>query len=286
MNINKLPREIINKIIYYIDNDIDIINFLKCNKKTYSSYYLSLYKINKSNLKNIIILTKEYYEFKNINKKEYPNIKSYMYNNSLNPFKKSNYVFICKIYLDELIECNFLPKKGVIKIYLGINKIYDIYPTQIIYLKDYEKQKINDKIQKKINVFKNQRKYFIINKSYSLPLSYMRMLYIDKNLTTLAFNNDPVIENNEKFSSKYLFGYQTYYEKDPIKIINDTPQKSNDWTIFATFDPKYIFPKNEISKEMVSFIIRKKDLDFLNKSNVDKLKINTFAIYDNLNDHF
>ena len=75
--------KIINNIVYYI-NDIDIKNFLICNKNLYNLFYgvFSYNFIERSNIRNLIKLTKEYYNMKEVNKKEFPYIKSYMFSNS------------------------------------------------------------------------------------------------------------------------------------------------------------------------------------------------------------
>lgn len=274
MKLNKVPPEIIFKIIYYLNDDIDIKNLLFCDKHFYELYnYFHLYKYFKYNIKNNKF-KKEYHEIKIIDKKKYPHIKSYMFSNSLNIFKENKYFFICKIYLDELVECDYLPKSGTIKIYLGIEKEENIYPSKIIYNKNSKKSK---------NYITNQRKYFVMNKFYCLPLSHMRHSYIESNFAKLFLDNDDVISNNEKFSDKYLFGYQTYYEEDPMKIISKK-NKKDEWVVFATFDPNIFFPSNRVSQEMVSFFITKKDLYKINDINTQKLKINTFAIYNDIRD--
>lgn len=206
MKLNNIPYEIIIKIIYYLD-DIDIKNFLFCDKYLHEFYNnFHLYKYLKYNSKNNRF-KKEYYDMKIIDKNKYPYIKSYMFSNSLNIFEGTKYFFICKIYLDELSICNILPDTGSIKLYLVIN--------------------------------------------------------------------------NEKFSNKYLFGHQTYYEEDPMKIIS-RKYKESEWILFATFDPEIIFPLNRVSKEMISFFISKNDLDKINDVNIKKIKINTFAIYNDI----
>jgi hypothetical protein len=267
---DNLPIEILSKIIYYINNDVDIKNFLTCNKSLYKVFsILFSYKVlEKSNIKNLIVLAKEYYDIKEVDKKTYPNVKSYMFSNS---FKNNGYFFICKIYLDELIGCKYLPSEGYIKIYLGSLIEDNIYSAKIKYKKCNKKPKNN-------YILKKGRKYILINKGYCLPFSHMRNLYIEKNLTILAINNDPIVDNNEKFSHKYLFGFQTYYENDPIQIINEIDnQKSNDWIAIATFNPNYIFQKKDISKEMITFIIKESDIKKLNFNNV-------FAIYNTKSD--
>lgn len=195
-----------------------------------------------------------------------------MFSNSLNIFRETKYFFICKIYLDELIDCDYLPKNGTIKIYLGIENEKNIYPSKIIYNKNTKKSK---------NYIIHQRKYFVMNKFYCLPLSCMRRTYIKSNLEKLVKDNDNVITNNEKFSDKYLFGYPTYYYEDPLKIISKK-NKNDEWVVFATFDPTIIFPSNRVSQEMISFFITKKDLYKINDVNTQKLKINTFAIYNDI----
>lgn len=271
MKLNNIPYEIIIKIIYYLD-DIDIKNFLFCDKYLHEFYNnFHLYKYLKYNSKNNRF-KKEYYDMKIIDKNKYPYIKSYMFSNSLNIFEGTKYFFICKIYLDELSICNILPDTGSIKLYLGINNEKNIYPAKIIYKKNVKKSK-------KYIIY--QRKYFIINKDYCLPFSNMRCSYIKNNLSTLLQNNDDVILNNEKFSNKYLFGHQTYYEEDPMKIIS-RKYKESEWILFATFDPEIIFPLNRVSKEMISFFISKNDLDKINDVNIKKIKINTFAIYNDI----
>lgn len=69
MKLNKVPPEIIFKIIYYLNDDIDIKNLLFCDKHFYELYnYFHLYKYFKYNLKNNKY-TKEYHEIKIIDKK-------------------------------------------------------------------------------------------------------------------------------------------------------------------------------------------------------------------------
>lgn len=114
-----------------------------------------------------------------------------------------------------------------------------------------------------------------MNKKYSLPLSYMRDIYTEKNMLMLSNDDNNVVRKNEKFCDKYLFGNQTYQHNSPIKIINQIPkQRSNDWMVILTLDPSYIFPAREITGEMISFVIKKKDLVKLSFNNV-------YAIYNN-----
>lgn len=273
MHILCLSTEIIIKILHNIDNDVDIKNLLITNKEFYKLYYFlfEIKFIERLKNKELKTLFSEYYEIKEINKKIYPYIKSYMFYNSINPFKNHDYFFICKLYLDELVGCPHLPTYGVIKFYLGPKIRENIFSAKVKYIKEIKKKITNI-------VIKKNRNYIIMNKKYSLPLSYMRELYTEKNFFMLSNDDNQVVRKNEKFCDKYLFGNQTYQHNNPIKIINQIPkQRSNDWMVILTLDPSYIFPTKEITGEMISFVIKKKYLEELSFNNV-------YAIYNNEQD--
>lgn len=270
-NLNDLDFHVLNIICKNLEIQ-DIINLRLVNKKFYNIFDYII-----KNIKHIGLFH-NYYDIKIINKKDknYYNIKSYMFYNSINIFKENGYFFICKIYLNEIDYCNLLPSKGYLKFFLGpkirqkfkednIPSFYfeNIYHGKIIYKK---KEKIKDQKYKKIY----NRKYIIIRNNKTLPLSHMRRLYIKENKEE---------KDIYKFSDNYLFGPSTYYENDPLDEIKTfkfcNKEYDDDFILLATFNPKNIFSNNEITKEMISFVIRKEHLKNLDFDN------NVFVIYNN-----
>lgn len=254
---DKIPHDILLLIFDYLDFE-DAYNLSLMDKNTYIlyDYYINNKYKNKPELY-------EYYNIRVINNETHKifDTKSYMFFNSVNPFKNHNYFFICKIYLDEIYNCGYFPKIGYLKFYLGLNKKHgNIYDAKIIY-----KNKNTKKAKNKLLI--SGRKYIIISRLKTLPLSDMRELDIENNIDNLIENHDNIINRNEKFSNNYLFGPPTYYKSNPIDEIK-LYENHDDWIVIATFDPSIIFPNNEITNEMISFVIRKKDLKEMNFSNV------------------
>lgn len=274
---NKLYFDILLIIIEKMEIK-DIINFSLTNIriKKICDYFINNY-YNKNKFTSFM---QDYHDIKIIDKntKNIFNTKSYMFYNSINPFKHNGYLFICKIYLDEIEYNDYLPKKGFLKFYLGneiIQKIKIDLDIPSFYFNNIYNAKIiyNDIIEDK-NRFKilcKNRKYIKIIKSKTFPLSYMRDLYIKKDI----INNEGEIY---KFSNNYLLGPSTYSEEDPIQEIISfkfyNKEYEQDWMVLATFDPRNIFINNEVTDEMISFVIRKKDLKRKNFNNV-------FVIYNN-----
>lgn len=267
---SKIPNEVLLIIFDYLETK-EAYNLSLINKNAYIVYD---YYINTKNINNPLLY--EYYNIRIINNETqtFFKTKSYMFVNFINPFKNNNYFFICKIYLHEIYNCNYFPKNGYLKFYLGLNKLdTNIYSAKIIY-----KNKNTNGSKNKILTL--NRKYILISRFKILPISDMRELYIKKNINNLIENhNNNIINRNEKFSNNYLFGPPTYFEYNPIdEIKRYEKQKFNkihdDWIVIATFDPNIILPNNEITNEMISFVIRKIHLNEMKFDNV-------YVVYNN-----
>lgn len=269
--INNIPNEVLKIIFDYLEFK-DSYNLSLINKKSYVVYddYI--------NSKHQNPLLNEYYNLRIISNetRSFFNTKSYMFHNSINIFR-DKYFFLCKIYLDEIYNCNYFPKdkKGYLKFYKGIYKLdKNIYSAKIEYKNKNIKEDKNLK-------FMYNRKYILISRFKTLPLSDIRELYIKKNIDNLIENhNNNILSRNEIFSKKYLFGPPTYFECNPIDEIKLYENKKynkihDDWIVIATFDPDIILPNDEITNEMISFVIRKKHLK---EMKFDKV----YIIYNNV----
>lgn len=182
-NFEDISFEIILNISEYLGIN-DIINLTLVNKKLYKIFNIVLIELYKNNC-----LLKDYYDIIYVDKKTKNNfnVKSYMLFNQIKPFikeKQDKYLFICKIYLDEIKDCDHLPNEGSLKFYMGPKidhtyvdengisiKFKNIFKAKIVYKNEtnYNKKNIG-------NILYN-RKYIIIKKLKTLPLSYMRNLY-------------------------------------------------------------------------------------------------------------
>lgn len=283
-NFEDISFEIILNISEYLGIN-DIINLTLVNKKLYKIFNIVLIELYKNNC-----LLKDYYDIIYVDKKTKNNfnVKSYMLFNQIKPFikeKQDKYLFICKIYLDEIKDCDHLPNEGSLKFYMGPKidhtyvdengisiKFKNIFKAKIVYKNEtnYNKKNIG-------NILYN-RKYIIIKKLKTLPLSYMRNLYFKNNIN---INNEEQDKNCiYKFSNNYLFGPSTYHnlDYDPVDEITlfDTINNNyyTEWILNATFNPSIVLPDNQITNEMISFVIRKKDLKECNFNDV-------FVIYEN-----
>lgn len=270
--INNIPNEILIIIFDYLEYE-DSYNLSLINKTAYVIY--DYY----NNSKNMYPLFHEYHNLRIIDNETRSlfNTRSYMFNNSINIFKDNKYFFLCKIYLDEIYNCNYFQnnKNGYLKFYKGLYKLDKyIYSAKIEY-----KNKNREKEKK--HKFIYNRKYILISRFKTLPLSDIREIYIKKNIDNLINNhNNDILSRNEIISNKYLFGPPTYFEINPINEIKNYENKKyneihDDWIVIATFDPNIILPNDEITNEMISFVIRKKHL---NEMNFDKV----YIVYNNI----
>lgn len=158
--------------------------------------------------------------------------------------------------------------------------LYKKYFNNIYYAKIVYKNKNKNNNNKNL-IYKN-RKYISIRKNKTLNLSYIRDLYINSN------NIKKEKKYPYKFSENYLFGPETYYEDKPIetlkKFLNYIQKNNEELILIATFDPKLIFPKNEVTEEMISFFIMKSDLEKLKNIKTDKYVFNdVYIVYRSKN---
>ena len=274
-----LPLEIVYKILDKVRNDIDKKNLISAIAETETDTIL-IDHINKMyKYKEILNI---YIDVKIINQidKKYNNIKSYILSNNLLTLN-TNYFKVCKIYLTEIMSINILeiestvstfPKIGTIEIFIGQEIKSGIYTSKIIY-KKYTK---NNK--KRIR----NRKYVLFETKYAYPLSYMRNIYINKNWDNLLKNNNKVLNNNERFSNRYILGPTTYKSQmyEPKNYLNlyfpdYNSEDEDEWVLIYTMNSKDIFINP--SEEMISFFIKRKQLENMHMH--EKITIKSFAVF-------
>lgn len=290
-SLDKLNFDILIKVSEYLEIN-DIVNLSLTNKKfNYLFNYILKRIYNKD---NVCRLFQDYYDLIIIDNetKNIFNYKSYMFLNSINILKENNYFFISKVYLNEISHCELLPESGYLKFYIGpkikqkvkfenaFPSMYfnNIYHAKLIYKnnnKEYKYKKIKDIIYK-------NRKYITIIKKKTLPLSYFRDIYIKNNIN--EYDEEKVYPY--KFSNNYLFGPATYYESNPVDEITTFNYHNelyyNDYILLASFDPKYIFPY-DVTNEMISFVIRKSELQKIKNNNIKKILFNNvYVVYNNI----